>query len=1413
MPLAEDGQQDVSLGDAPNRLFQAVTVAVAGMYELGWYDNTAVPPGPNTSPYSVDVSTIAGMVMFTNQYDAGHGGVWSNRSATVYLPTGQYSLAFTAHEPYGGWSTLIDNVSFKPLFSPPAILLQPPSQEAKTLFGLSFSVSALGTPPLEYQWQFKGTNLADSFRVSGSASNVLTIFGLTGADAGDYQVVITNVYGAVTSSPAALTFPVQSVLVPLQNATATASRSPDYPPSAAIDGSLTEDAGWSLPQGGQPAAIAFQTTEDLGYSGGTTLTFALRQGRSLGVYPNCHLGLFRLSVTTAERRTFADGLANGGNVGTNWNILVPTSFSATGGAALALQADSSLLATGTFDGTDTVYTITAQTMLTNITGFRLEALTNASLPRGGPGLSDSGNFVLQEFQVFAAPVVPGLPILLSDAASQEIAAGSNVVLQVVGAGAGPFTYQWQLDGTNLGVSEQISGSKTSTLTITNLTSGNVGYYEAVVTGPYGTVTSAPTALELAIPPNPDGVWLGLRKTTNSLLLALHSTKGVFFVTRGDTPTSLLYTGTVIYAAAASNGIAGTLALGDLSSPAQGFFTAFQYPGVSPDDLSEAISDEEDVGAEYYCRSATAIGPLVSDQPISLTLQIQNDMHELAPQTGVVSLSLIASNGEAPPFAYTIVPDRIPAIGGHASAAIVISCTNSLEGFLLAGDFQPATPQKEGLNGGPKCPHPIFLTFPDLLTYRDPDTTHWRYPLPTRFPIAGTFGEWPGHASIHWGVDISAPEGTPVFASKRGIVTHIGSIGKKNCDVVVVDHGNSFFTKYGHIIPLLLPGETVEAGDIVGLVGPKSYTTYSPHLHFGMSSVSVDPLSIPNYLPILGPFPGTELNPISSDGRLQFAPALVDVALDTGPPAFKAGTVVKWDPSTFDYDLPSRWGANANGQYEIQKGFLLVTVSDPDRGHQLMPEYIRLTPEDGAPQVIDYQSGKNAISNFVRHPAGSGCAQYTSSEYDGQRNKLLNTKATAYKYFCSWDTSAYADEPKGPRSMSVFVRDIAGRTASIMFSYGPQMRVLTQQNGDYLLEVSGYLGTNLGPAFVTVDAYELQISDPTGGAVFTSTGTGELVTPFYTAHLGKQNFMIHVPPSSNPLEVMVTASSRLLPNIRHRIALQGVVASIATSASVSVYSGYCPSGLCWRSMDQKGTAGFVPVSQLNPSYRSILGTGNGTEQPTRYDGLANPSVAVGRIKLVTAARFSDLSSSRVHRGDDAVVEAHAAVTTEYSGIVFQDATNSGQTASIPATLNLMFDFTDLEGSCPVSTLFGNSVAATARGSVGVRLNGALIASGSVTASWQPNVDQPQVTFTGFLKGSGALSIPFPGTVQLNTPYTLSLEMSSDSSTMYVTAMDSGWAGLQSVLAFPAGTPVFGLPSGFTVNAPAARIFNNIFTPSP
>ena len=81
----------------------------------------------------------------------------------------------------------------------PVIISQPISQVGVETLGVTFSVSVTGNGPLTYQWRRNGTP------ISGEVAATLTLSNLILANAGSYDVVVTNHIGSSTSSAAVLT--------------------------------------------------------------------------------------------------------------------------------------------------------------------------------------------------------------------------------------------------------------------------------------------------------------------------------------------------------------------------------------------------------------------------------------------------------------------------------------------------------------------------------------------------------------------------------------------------------------------------------------------------------------------------------------------------------------------------------------------------------------------------------------------------------------------------------------------------------------------------------------------------------------------------------------------------------------------------------------------------------------------------------------------------------------------------------------------------------------------------------------------------------------------------------------------------------------------------------------------------------
>jgi len=97
-------------------------------------------------------------------------------------------------------------------------------------------------------------------------------------------------------------------------------------------------------------------------------------------------------------------------------------------------------------------------------------------------------------------------------------------------------------------------------------------------------------------------------------------------------------------------------------------------------------------------------------------------------------------------------------------------------------------------------------------------------------------------SIHWGIDLKAPLGTPVFASLSGRVVLARNFYYTG-NTIVIDHGLGIYTLYAHLSKVLVKeGQIVKAGQKIGKVGSTGRST-GPHLHFGIyvNGIKVDPI--------------------------------------------------------------------------------------------------------------------------------------------------------------------------------------------------------------------------------------------------------------------------------------------------------------------------------------------------------------------------------------------------------------------------------------------------------------------------------------------------------------------------------------------------------------------------------------------
>ncbi len=85
--------------------------------------------------------------------------------------------------------------------------------------------------------------------------------------------------------------------------------------------------------------------------------------------------------------------------------------------------------------------------------------------------------------------------------------------------------------------------------------------------------------------------------------------------------------------------------------------------------------------------------------------------------------------------------------------------------------------------------------------------------------------------FHYGMDFTAPRGTPVYASGNGVVERADNRSSGYGNHIRIDHGYGYVSLYGHLYKYnVRRGQRVQRGDLIGFVG-SSGRSQAPHLHY------------------------------------------------------------------------------------------------------------------------------------------------------------------------------------------------------------------------------------------------------------------------------------------------------------------------------------------------------------------------------------------------------------------------------------------------------------------------------------------------------------------------------------------------------------------------------------------------------
>ena len=501
---------DAKLVDAGNYVVEVTNGGGKAISEPGLLKVLA-PPSITQHPESLDaasgdsvrfVVSANGTPPLSFQWQKDGVDIPNATSAELLLQSisiasaGQYR-AIVSNEIKQEFSTSA-RLTVKAVLSPPTITLQPTHKEANVGSLVEFSAGASGSPPLSYQWQFNGGDLA------GQTSATLSIPSVDIGNEGLYKVLVSNIEGVAVSNEVMLTV--------------------NVPPPTIQAPQILQHPNSVTSEEGQPLRLSVIATGDaISYQW-------LKNGTML---PGKNQAALEFeSLTKNDAGTYQVTVSNtGGSVNSNQATLTVTSPPPVSGNLTIISQPSSQTAA---PGSDVSFSVLAEGSGTltyqwqlgtfNIPGARAQSFSIANVQRVDEGAyrvvvtDNTGNSISSDL---ANLIVTSAPIISTHPESQSITEGDTLVLRVEAEGSGNLTYQWKYNGIN------IPGARSQQFTVANTQIADAGEYQVVVSNGDGSITSNTAVLSvLSRPDSPMLVIDQISVNGNTLLIEWQGGPGI-----------------------------------------------------------------------------------------------------------------------------------------------------------------------------------------------------------------------------------------------------------------------------------------------------------------------------------------------------------------------------------------------------------------------------------------------------------------------------------------------------------------------------------------------------------------------------------------------------------------------------------------------------------------------------------------------------------------------------------------------------------------------------------------------------------------------------------------------------------------------------------------------------------------------